>query len=245
MCLNIFLDKIVFGKITIIFDKNIEMLKKLLSYIFPIHLHKTESIISKTIEVTLYNGKLVLDSKNTNYSYGSLQRVLRFGLKQIGFEQIKKMQNILILGVAGGSVIKTLVDEIEYKGKIKGVEIDKNIIEIANTYFSLDKIPNLEIIITDARQFVKTKTEKYDLIIIDVFQDKEMPAFLFNKEFTDNVISLLNYNGIILFNTMKTNKKEAERNDKYKLNYSRKNFDILAYSDLENYNEILIVKQKS
>ncbi len=245
MCLNIFLDKIVFGKITIIFDKNIEMLKKLLSYIFPIHLHKTESIISKTIEVTLYNGKLVLDSKNTNYSYGSLQRVLRFGLKQIGFEQIKKMQNILILGVAGGSVIKTLVDEIEYKGKIKGVEIDKNIIEIANTYFSLDKIPNLEIIITDARQFVKTKTEKYDLIIIDVFQDKEMPAFLFNKEFTDNVISLLNYNGIILFNTMKTNKKEAERNDKYKLNYSQKNFDILAYSDLENYNEILIVKQKS
>ncbi|MFA5556843.1 MAG: fused MFS/spermidine synthase [Flavobacteriaceae bacterium] len=221
------------------------MLKKLLSYIFPIHLHKTESIISKTIEVTLYNGKLVLDSKNTNYSYGSLQRVLRFGLKQIGFEQIKKMQNILILGVAGGSVIKTLVDEIEYKGKIKGVEIDKNIIEIANTYFSLDKIPNLEIIITDARQFVKTKTEKYDLIIIDVFQDKEMPAFLFNKEFTDNVISLLNYNGIILFNTMKTNKKEAERNDKYKLNYSQKNFDILAYSDLENYNEILIVKQKS
>jgi len=245
MCLNIFLDKIVFGKITIIFDKNIKMLKKLLSYIFPIHLHKTESIISKTIEVTLYNGKLVLDSKNTNYSYGSLQRVLRFGLKQIGFEQIKKMQNILILGVAGGSVIKTLVDEIEYKGKIKGVEIDKNIIEIANTYFSLDKIPNLEIIITDARQFVKTKTEKYDLIIIDVFQDKEMPAFLFNKEFTDNVISLLNYNGIILFNTMKTNKKEAERNDKYKLNYSQKNFDILAYSDLENYNEILIVKQKS
>ncbi|MGE4347113.1 MAG: spermidine synthase [Flavobacteriaceae bacterium] len=221
------------------------MLKKLLSYIFPIHLHKTESIISKTIEVTLYNGKLVLDSKNTNYSYGSLQRVLRFGLKQIGFEQIKKMQNILILGVAGGSVIKTLVDEIEYKGKIKGVEIDKNIIEIANTYFSLDKIPNLEIIITDARQFVKTKTEKYDLIIIDVFQDKEMPAFLFNKEFTDNVISLLNYNGIILFNTMRTNKKEAERNDKYKLNYSQKNFDILAYSDLENYNEILIVKQKS
>lgn len=245
MCLNIFLDKIVFGKITIIFDKNIKMLKKLLSYIFPIHLHKTESIISKTIEVTLYNGKLVLDSKNTNYSYGSLQRVLRFGLKQIGFEQIKKMQNILILGVAGGSVIKTLVDEIEYKGKIKGVEIDKNIIEIANTYFSLDKIPNLEIIITDARQFVKTKTEKYDLIIIDVFQDKEMPAFLFNKEFTDNVISLLNYNGIILFNTMRTNKKEAERNDKYKLNYSQKNFDILAYSDLENYNEILIVKQKS
>src|SRR5690554_2029140 len=129
------------------------MLKKLLSYIFPIYLFKTESEISKTIEITMHNGKLVLDSKNTNYSYGSLQRVLRFGLKQIGFEQIKKMKNILILGVAGGSVIKTLVDEIKYKGKIKGVEIDPNIIKIADNYFGLDKIPNLQITIADAQQF--------------------------------------------------------------------------------------------
>lgn len=221
------------------------MLKKLLSYIFPVRLHKTDSQISKTIEVTLYNGELVLDSENTNYSYGSLQRVLRFGLKQIGFERVGKMQNILILGVAGGSVVKTLVDEIGYKGKIKGVEIDRNIIEIANTYFNLDKIPNFEIIIADARQFVKTDVEKYDLIIIDIFQDKEMPSFLFEKEFSEDLIFLLNHNGIILFNTMKINKKEAERNNKYKLNYPQKNFDIIEYSGLENYNDILIIKQKS
>ena len=72
------------------------------------------------MEVTLYNGELVIDAENVNYSYGTLQRVLRFGLKKIGFENIKCMDAVLILGVGGGSVIKTLVDEINFGGNING-----------------------------------------------------------------------------------------------------------------------------
>src|SRR6478672_4910701 len=99
------------------------MLKKVLSYFIPVNVYRKNSALSKSIEVTWANGQLVLDSKNTNYSYGSLQRILRKGLKKIGFSTVAKMQDILVLGVAGGSVIKTLVDEIGYNGKITGVEI--------------------------------------------------------------------------------------------------------------------------
>ena len=91
------------------------MLKKIISYFYPINLYKTTSEISKTLEVTLVNGEIVLDSKNTNYSYGSLQRILRKGLKFIGFDNIKSMNHILVLGVAGGSVIKTL--KVQKKNK--------------------------------------------------------------------------------------------------------------------------------
>jgi hypothetical protein len=59
-------------------------------------------LVSKSIEITWTNGELVLDSENTNYSYGSLQRILRLGLKSIGFDKIIKMNHVLILGVAGG-----------------------------------------------------------------------------------------------------------------------------------------------
>jgi hypothetical protein len=38
--------------------------------------------------------------------------------------------------------VKTLVDEIKFKGSIT-VEIDPEIINIANTYFKLDEIKNL------------------------------------------------------------------------------------------------------
>ena len=130
------------------------MIRKLLSYLLPITVFKTKSNWSKSIEITWANGELVLDSENTNYSYGSLQRILRLGLKTIGFRQIRKMNTILVLGVAGGSVIKTLNDEIQFKGKIIGVEIDPEIIKIANSYFQLNQIPNLSLLNTDAFEFV-------------------------------------------------------------------------------------------
>ena len=56
------------------------MFRRLLSYILPVNVYQKNSVISKSIEVNWNNGQLVLDSKNTNYSYGSLQRILRIGL---------------------------------------------------------------------------------------------------------------------------------------------------------------------
>ena len=140
------------------------MLKKLFSYLIPINIYKSKSSISKSIEVTWTNGELLIDSENTNYSYGSLQRILRIGLRKIGFNTIQTMDTILVLGVAGGSVIKTLVNEIHFKGQITGVEIDKEIIEVANSYFQLDQIPNLEIKIQDALDFVLRCKDQYNLI---------------------------------------------------------------------------------
>ena len=161
------------------------MFQKFLSYLVPINILKVKSDFSKTLEVTYNNGELVIDSLNTNYSYGSLQRILAKGLRFIEKEKIQKMNHILILGIAGGSVIKTLKNEFEYQNKITGVEIDPNIIDLANKYFQLDEIQNLEIIITDAFEFVLRSSTQYDLVIIDIFQDTVMPSFLFEKYFIE------------------------------------------------------------
>lgn len=218
------------------------MLKKLLSYLIPIKVYTKTSQISRTLEVTLSNGELVLDSKNTNYSYGSLQRILRKGLQHIGFEKIKTFKNILVLGVAGGSVIKTLKEEIGYKGNITGVELDPEIIEIANNYFNLDKTEGVSIIIDDAKQFVVKTKEKYDLVIVDIFQDKSMPEFLFKTDFTENIKNIVNTQGYILFNTMVLNRKDKERNKTYTELFNN-NFKIDSYPGLENYNEIFIIQK--
>jgi hypothetical protein len=59
-------------------------------------------------------GYLVLDSENTNYSFGSLQRVLKKGLKYIGFERIKSFKNILGYFAKGEKLTKVSTD-ILYK----------------------------------------------------------------------------------------------------------------------------------
>ncbi len=218
------------------------MIRKLFSYLIPINVYRKNSVVSKSLEVTWNNGELVLDSKSTNYSYGSLQRILRKGLKYIGFDRIRNFENILVLGVAGGSVIKTLANEIEFKGKITGVEIDAGIIDIANSYFELNKIPNLEIVIDDAFEYVLKTKLKYDLIIIDIFEDTTMPTFLFQDFFINRINSLVNINGFILFNTMVINKKQEERNQVYKSKFGG-DYSLRLYPKLEIHNELFTIKK--
>jgi predicted membrane-bound spermidine synthase len=220
------------------------MFKKLFSYLLPVTIFTQKSTISQTLEVTWTNGKLVLDSKNANYSYGSLQRILRKGLKIIGFERINTMNSILVLGVAGGSVIRTLVDEINFKGKITGVDIDQAVIEIANTYFKLDKIPNLEIIIDDASEFVQKTNKKYDLIIIDIFQDTKMPDFLFETNFIDRTCFLLNPKGFVLFNTMLLNVQQKQLNLDYVKNFDPIKYKVSKFNKVEETNELILIESK-
>ncbi|KRD57642.1 spermidine synthase [Flavobacterium sp. Root935] len=219
------------------------MIRKFFSYLIPIKIYKKKSARSKIIEVTWANGELVLDSENTNYSYGSLQRILRYGLRNIGYDTILKMDHILLLGVAGGSVVKTLVDEIEYKDRITGVEIDPDMIQVANEYFNLNQIKQLELVIDDAFEFVLKTKDKYDLIIIDIFEDTHMPNFLFEKFFVDRICTLLKDDGYVLFNTMILDEAHNVRNRKYISEVNPKLFMTKMLPRIEVHNELIIIKK--
>ncbi|TGD59606.1 spermidine synthase [Flavobacterium humi] len=215
-------------------------IKKFLSFIIPIKIHQKKSEINTSLEIAWNNGQLVLDSKNTNFSYGSLQKVLKFGLLKIGFEKVKACKHIAVLGVAGGSVIKSLIDEVGYKGKITGVELDKVAIDLANRYFGLDQIENLEIIIGDAQSFVQQTTQKFDLVIIDIFQDNVMPGFLFDEKFTANILDCLTETGTVLFNTIVSTNSDQIRNANYLQLLEDKCKTIRKFSNIEGDNELFV-----
>lgn len=219
------------------------MFKKILSYFYPITIYKETSTISKSIEVTLYNGKMLLNTENTNYSFGSLQSILKTGLLDIGKTEISRMESVLILGVAGGSVIQTLVSDFSFSKNITGVELDQEIIQIANSYFNLDKIPNFKCVIADAEKFVQSDTNRYDLIIIDIFKDTEMPEFLFQESFISNSKQLLNKNGYILFNTMHLNRNSKNTIEKYLTHFDSNSYSKKVLKNVERYNDVIIIKR--
>ena len=214
--------------------------RRLLSYFFPITIHNTHSEINNNLEVTWNNGHLVLDSKNTNFSYGSLQKVMRIGLSQIGTEKIKSAANIIVLGVAGGSVIKILREEYQNSGKITGIELDEKSIELANKYFGLNQIDNVEIVIDDASEFIKNDSRKYDLVIIDIFQDNVMPDFLFTNDFIENVKKIVNIKGWVLFNSIVVLSSEHERNHEFEKMIRTKFKSVIKLSRVEGDNELFI-----
>jgi spermidine synthase len=219
------------------------MFSKLLSYFIPINVHRRKSGVSRSLEVSWNNGQLVLDSESTNYSFGSLQRILRIGLQSVSFGRIRDMEHILVLGVAGGSVIRTLTDEINFRGKITGVEIDPDVITLANDYFGLKDIPNFELVTDDAFEYVLKTKLTYDLIIIDIFCDTEMPNFLFETFFTNRIGDLLKPDAYVIFNTMILSPEDNARNLRYLTQWNADRFEVRAIPRLEQHNELFVVKK--
>ena len=155
---------------------------------------------------------------------------------------MQKLENILVLGVAGGSVIQTLRNDFKVNAKITGVEIDPDVIELANRYFKLNSMSNLELIIADAFEFVTTTNTTYDLIIIDIFNDTTMPEELFEDYFWKNIHNQLTNNGLCLFNSIYISKKEAKRNQQLASNLT------LLYSSINSIkthqiNELFILSK--
>lgn len=169
---------------------------RLLSYIYPIT-KKVESEFNGTLEITWYNGKKHLNTKNANYSYGSLQKILKTGLEKI---DLSNCNSILILGFGGGSVIKTLRKNFRYKKSITAVDIDPIIIQIAKEEFKVSKIENLDVICADANNFMDENTSHFDLIIVDLFIDTKIPSPFLEIHFWENIVKGNSKNGSILFN---------------------------------------------
>jgi spermidine synthase len=181
-------------------------MKRLLSYIYPV----TKTVASQysgLLEITWYNGKKHLNSKNANYSYGSLQRILKFGLEKIN---LPKVNSILVLGMGGGSVIETLRDDLNYEKQIDAVEIDPVIIDIAQREFGILEGEFLKIHCMDALEFIKNNHKKFDLIIVDLYIDLNVPDKFLNIEFWDHIIKSKSSKGTVIFNaSIKDSKNET------------------------------------
>ncbi|QNH62824.1 spermidine synthase [Hymenobacter sediminicola] len=177
-------------------------LRRYLSYLVPLT-RTIHSPINGPLEVTWYRGRKVLDTRHANYSYGSLQQVLRYGLM---FLEPQQAQRILVLGLGGGSVVQTLRQEHRVTAPITALELDPAVIAVADTEFGIRPDANLSIVCADAFVWIQTApSAAYDLIIIDLFIDLELPAELQQAGFWQDIWRVLPPGGQVLFNTLTAN----------------------------------------
>ncbi|WP_028870717.1 fused MFS/spermidine synthase [Psychroserpens burtonensis] len=208
-----------------------------LSYIYPI----TKTVISTfsgPLEITTKNGKKHLNTKNANYSYGALQLILKFGLDKI---DLKKVNSILLLGLGGGSVIHTLRDDFNFQKHVTAVDIDPVIIDIAKTEFGLENNSKLKIICQDALQYINQNTQQFDLIIIDLFIDIDVPKQFLELSFWEAIIKSKSSNGVILFNG--SLEKEKSQNLKKVIAFLKsKVYKVEVYDKINRVNTLVITQ---
>jgi spermidine synthase len=175
-------------------------MKKLLSYIVPIRLRNYPSSVNGRLEINLVNGRKVLDSDVSNYSFGSLQKILHKGLSEIQFDQ--RIKSILLLGLGGGSVIETIRDLFHSVASITAVEVDPAVVVIARNEFELDRFSKVSVVQGDAADYVAQSSEAFDLIIVDIFIGNRIPEEFTKESFLHHLLQRLTSKGKILFNTM-------------------------------------------
>lgn len=155
------------------------------------------SSINQKLKIYWRKDKKVLDTKNANYSYDGLQEVLNRGLEEIPMESV---QSVLVLGMGAGCVVDSLRNKFFYYGPVLGVEVDPVVIELAEKEFNISQFQDVEIIEADAKKFLKNHPHQYDLIVIDIFIDIQVPRKFYSERFWNKIEDRVATDGFVLFN---------------------------------------------
>ncbi|HEY5527984.1 MAG TPA: fused MFS/spermidine synthase [Thermoleophilia bacterium] len=106
---------------------------------------------------------------------------------------------IAILGNAAGTTARAF--GVFYpETQIDGVEIDPAVSAVARQYFGLGDNPKLTVRTADARPFLLTTKERYDLIFIDAYRQPYVPFYLATADFFKLCRERLNPGGIVALN---------------------------------------------
>jgi len=147
------------------------------------------------------NGRRRLDGLTVNYSHGSLERVLRGAFELAGVRE-RSVASLLMLGFGAGSAVRLLREEFGHAPRVTAVELDPAVLELARRWFGCVADEQLELVLADAAQWVRTARTQHELLLVDAFVDERVPETLLRPEFLADAARLVAPGGLLLFNTI-------------------------------------------
>lgn len=115
---------------------------------------------------------------------------------KLSAKKSNKPSRACLLGLGGGAIAHNIKNNIQ----LTVVECNPNVIQIAQRYFMLHKIKNLQIIEQNAKNFVEKCQDKYQHLIIDIYNHNNFPHDCLNSVFFYNCKRILEPDGILAIN---------------------------------------------
>lgn len=106
-----------------------------------------------------------------------------------------KGSKVLLLGLGGGTIVKQF-GRLGFEVDV--VEIDKRIWDVSVDFFNMD--PATNVVIDDARHYIKTTDKKYDIVVFDTFLSESVPEHLLTMEGFADTRRILAADGMIMAN---------------------------------------------
>ncbi len=185
-----------------------------LSYLMEVHIESAPSEINPHLYVSLRKGKIQLSTANAVYSYED-----RYDNFRLLFEKIKigerSFSSALILGLGLGSVPLLLSKNKVPLKHMTLVELDERVIYLAEKYMlSSINIP-YTIICADAQHFVPLHSEKYDIILSDIFLDDLIPDYFLSLDYLESLKRLMHEESLLVVNTLASTKEDRKKAREY------------------------------
>ena len=151
-----------------------------------------------------------------------------------------KETDMLILGMGTGTYARQC-DKYYNNINITGVEIDDKITRLSYRYF--DALPEVPVFTYDGRAFLQTVDEKYDVIMVDAYQDISIPFQMSSVEFFREVYGHLSDGGVLVVNMNMHSDAEGNINE-YLSDTIASVFPSVAIVDVPGYTnrELFAVK---
>ena len=112
-----------------------------------------------------------------------------------------KAKKILVIGAGDGGTVRELVKYVHIK-RIDMVEIDKMVVDVCREYLpkTANKLDDerVHIYYEDGLKFVRSKTNEYDIVIVDSTDPFGPGEDLFTREFYGNCFNALKDDGILV-----------------------------------------------
>ena len=112
-----------------------------------------------------------------------------------------KAKKILVIGAGDGGTVRELV-KYEHIKRIDMVEIDKMVVDVCREYLpkTANKLDDerVHIYYEDGLKFVRSKTNEYDIVIVDSTDPFGPGEDLFTREFYGNCFNALKDDGILV-----------------------------------------------
>jgi len=111
----------------------------------------------------------------------------------------RPVERVLILGSAGGTIGRAY-GRFYPEARVDGVEIDGEVSEAGRRFLGLADNPNVRTITADARPYLESTEERYDVIIGDAYRQPYIPFYLTTQEFFELARERLRPGGILALN---------------------------------------------
>jgi predicted membrane-bound spermidine synthase len=210
-------------------------IQKVLSFFIPIKVWKGSSKVNPVLELFFYNREWWLGTADALYSTGTRYKPLLLAFRTVGSD-LNNVHRALVLGAGLGSA-SAILSVMGHYPHTTLVDIDDVVINLARDLMDARLKNNVFYVVENAQVFIQSNQMTYDLLVVDIFNSREVPEFVSEVHFLEACKRSLNRSGYIIANYMI---KSAESWTKFQTNFTSV-FPSVSMIELGT-NRILIAK---